>query len=344
MDEATVSWKQARWDQIKTSLVPFLTQCGYAESDLYWVPISGLTGQNIVEPLDSSVCSWYSGPTLLEILDQMPVGERDAAAPLRIPVLDKMKESNRSVIFGKVEQGTVRLGDRLALAPRNLPCQVLNIVNDKQQQVPYARPGDNVQLKISYLDEDEIFKGDVLCPRDQPMQSSAVLECELELLELQRPIFSKGSQCMMHIHTYADDVSIKEIKWALEKDANTGEEVKKDMPKFTRAFAKCLVRIATKTPIPVEKVSECGALGRFTLRDEGKTIALGRVLRYIPHNKDRLPRGQVTASAASGQVDPAAMTTTGADKVAPIVFNLDSGAAEAVPKPLEGIAEDEGDE
>lgn len=53
-------------------------------------------------------------------------------APLRIPVLDKMKEGNRSIIFGKVEQGTVNLGDRLALSPNNLPCQVLNIVNDKQ--------------------------------------------------------------------------------------------------------------------------------------------------------------------------------------------------------------------
>ena len=92
---------------------------------------------------------------------------------------------------------------------------------------------------------------------------------------------------MMHIHTYADDVNIKDIKWALEKDPNTGEEVKKDMPKFTRSFAKCLVRIGMKNAIPVEKVTDCGALGRFTLRDEGKTIALGRVIRYTPFNKDR---------------------------------------------------------
>lgn len=133
MDEATVSWKQARWEHIKTNLIPFLEQCGYTTDDLFWVPISGLTGQNIVEPVDSSVCNWYSGPTLLDILDNMPVEQRNADAPLRIPVLDKMKDSNRSIIFGKVEQGTVRLGDRLALAPRNLPCQVLNIVNDKQQ-------------------------------------------------------------------------------------------------------------------------------------------------------------------------------------------------------------------
>ena len=61
----------------------------------------------------------------------MPIAQRNAEAPLRIPVLDKMKDGNRMVIFGKVEQGTMRLGDKLAIAPNNYPCQVLSIVNDK---------------------------------------------------------------------------------------------------------------------------------------------------------------------------------------------------------------------
>ena len=164
--------------------------------------------------------------------------------------------------------------------------------------VEYGRPGDNVQLKLSYLEEEQINKGDILCPRDEPMSISQVLEAEIELLELLKPIFSRGSQCMMHIHTYADEISIKEIKWAKEKDSITGEEIKKDVPKFTRSFAKCLVRIATKKPIPVEKVTDCAALGRFTLRDEGKTIAIGRVTRFIPFNKDKLiARATAVASA-----------------------------------------------
>lgn len=115
MDEATVGWKKARWDQIRESMTPFLTQCGYTANDLYWVPISGLTGANIINPVDSSICSWYSGPTLIEILDNLPIEPRNAEAPLRVPILDKMREGNRTIIFGKVEQGTVRLGDRLAV-------------------------------------------------------------------------------------------------------------------------------------------------------------------------------------------------------------------------------------
>lgn len=192
-----------------------------------------------------------------------------------------------------------------------------------------------MQLKISYLEEDQINKGDVLCPRDAPMGISQVLEAEVELLELFKPIFSRGSQCMMHIHTYADDVTIKEIKWAKEKDANTGEEVKKELPKFTRSFAKCLVRIATKTPIPVEKISECAPLGRFTLRDEGKTIAIGRISRFIPFNKDKIARPAAAAQASGAANEPAQA------KHADIVFNMETGQAEEAKVPMAAISEEQ---
>ena len=106
---------------------------------------------------------------------------------------------------------------------------------------------------------------------------------------------------MMHMHTFADEISVKDIIWAKEKDVNTQEEVKKDKPKFTRSFAKCLVRIATKAPVPVEKVSDCAPLGRFTLRDEGKTIAIGRITRFIPYNKEKGAVTQDSSTAAAAQ-------------------------------------------
>ena len=172
------------------------------------------------------------------------------------------------------------------------------------------------------------------------MGVSQVLEAEIELLELLKPIFSRGSQCMMHIHTYADDVTIKEIKWAKEKDPNTGEEVKKDLPKFTRSFAKCLVRIATKVPIPVEKINECAPLGRFTLRDEGKTIAIGRISRFIPFNKDKISRPAAGGQSAAGGQAAASSGPTQA-KHADIVFNMETGQAEEAKPAMDAIQEEQ---
>lgn len=52
-------WSKARYDEIKEKLTPFLVACGYLEKDLVWVPIAGLTGANILEPLDGKTCNWY---------------------------------------------------------------------------------------------------------------------------------------------------------------------------------------------------------------------------------------------------------------------------------------------
>lgn len=123
MDEAPANWKRPRYDHIVENLMPFILKTGYKEEDLFWVPISGLHGINIKDRLTKSICNWYDGPSLLEILDQLPVEDRDPNGPLRIPILDKMRDEGGSkvVIHGKVESGTLKLGDKLALAPQNLP-------------------------------------------------------------------------------------------------------------------------------------------------------------------------------------------------------------------------------
>lgn len=117
MDEGSVQWSKARWDEIKNGLTPFLLKTGYKEEDVFWVPISGLAGINLVDQEGmKQACPWYEGPSFLETLDKMPVEARDASGPLRIPILDKQKDRG-IIIHGKVVQGTVRVGDKLALSP-----------------------------------------------------------------------------------------------------------------------------------------------------------------------------------------------------------------------------------
>jgi peptide chain release factor subunit 3 len=53
---------------------------------------------------------------MLEIIDNLELPPRDPEGPLRIPVLDKMRDRG-IVMFGKVESGTVKLGDQLTLHP-----------------------------------------------------------------------------------------------------------------------------------------------------------------------------------------------------------------------------------
>lgn len=334
MDEASVKWNKKRFDDIQNSLRPFLKSTGFKEADLAWIPISGINGDNITETSDA--CDWYSGPPLMDIFDQLPVEPRDPNAPLRFPVLDKTKDTNKIAVYGKVEQGTLRLGDKLALSPLNLPCQVLQIENFKDELIKLARPGDAVKVKLSALSEDNVNKGDVLCPRDQHMFSSQVLLAELDLLELRIPVLTKGSIYMMHIHTYSDLVIIQTIEWALETDS-AGNEVRKEKPSMTKSGSKCMVRIQLKAPIPVEKESDLSALGRFTLRDEGKTIALGKVSKFVPFNKENLKRVTIPGQANKPNVSAGTVT----DKSKEEVFDAETGKTVAKPAALGAIAEED---
>ncbi len=122
MDEPSVKWSKDRYTDIITALKPFIAKCGYdPENDCVYVPVSGINGDNLKESVSKTVCSWYTGPTLLEILDALEVPPRKPDGPLRVPVLDKMKDRG-TVIFGKVESGTVKIGDQLTVMPSNLIC------------------------------------------------------------------------------------------------------------------------------------------------------------------------------------------------------------------------------
>lgn len=95
-----------------------------------------------------------------------------------------------------------------------------------------------------------------------------------------------------------------------------------------------------RNPVALEKFDSIQQMGRFTLRDEGKTIGVGRILKYKPYTK-----GIVGASKSA---DSGAATKTATNFVssqAPVkelVFNMETGETAEKAKPMEAIAE--GDE
>ncbi len=106
------------------------------------------------------------------------------------------------------------------MMPSGMVFQVQTIFNSKNQVVRYAKPGENVQLKVNIDNEERINKGDVICQRDQSLVPvSEIFEAELDLFELisYKPILSKGYQCILHIHTVADECTVKEILVSYEK-------------------------------------------------------------------------------------------------------------------------------
>ncbi|CAI7858202.1 unnamed protein product, partial [Closterium sp. NIES-53] len=95
----------------------------------------------------------------------------------------------------------------------------------------------------------------------------------LELLD-HKAIFTAGYKAVLHVHSVVEECEI--ISLLQQTDLKTKKPMKKK-PLFVKSGAIVVVRIQVSDPICVEKFSDFPQLGRFTLRDEGKTVAIGKV-------------------------------------------------------------------
>ena len=293
MDDPTVAWSQERYEECVGKLKPFLKSCGYViKRDVKFVPISGLTGANIKVEVSAAVCPWWkemysadqhntSTGTLLQAFDSLAIEGRNAAAPLRIPVLDRYFERG-TVVLGKVESGTLTMGDELAIAPtkKTVKCDAIYIGDEK---VRSAKPGENVLIKLNCQVED-FQKGYVLCHKASICPTPRCFSVQLFLVDMleHRPIFSSGYEAVLHVHTLEIEVQVAELICVMDP---TGKKMKRP---FARTGQQCVakMRITSDLNTCLEKFDEFPALGRVTLRDEGKTIAIGKVVGI---NKDLPP-------------------------------------------------------
>ena len=147
MDEETVKWSEDRYNFIQKQLKPFLKACGYnIEKNVHWVPISGLTGDNLINKVDPHKCPWYKGPTLIELLDSIEVPQRNDTGPVRLPILDRYKE-NSLYLMGKLENGTLKYGQTYTLMPKGIKVEVGWLFDTEERGVPYAKPGESVRIR-----------------------------------------------------------------------------------------------------------------------------------------------------------------------------------------------------
>ena len=167
MDEDSVKWSKERYEEIVKQLKPFIHRCGFdIEKNVKWIPISGLTGENLCVPLDKHKCDWYDGPDLIQLMDTIELPKRDEKAPVRLSVLDRYKE-NSVYIMGKLESGTIKYGDTYTLMPSKAKITVDWLFNSEEKGVPYALPGENIRIRCKGIDsENEVNRGNILCSND----------------------------------------------------------------------------------------------------------------------------------------------------------------------------------
>ncbi|CAH8475745.1 unnamed protein product [Schistosoma rodhaini] len=277
MDDPTVSWDEARYMECKDKILPYLKKIGFdIKSDVYCMPCSGYNGAFLRDIPDESVCSWYRGPSLLEHLDNLPSFPRNTDGPLRFTVTDRYKEMG-TFASGKVESGSVSKGQTIVLLPNKVNVEVMQVyIGDVE--VNCASAGEHCKLKLRNIDEEDINPGFCFCSPNNFCQVSNLFDAHLLIMQYDS-IISSGFMAVLHIHTCMKEVSIRKIICLLDKKTN---EKTKLYPRFVKSGDAAIVRFEVLGgPICLETFRNFPPLGRFTLRDKGETIAIGKVVKIL---------------------------------------------------------------
>lgn len=275
MDEC--NWAQERFDECVGKLRPFLRMCGFAvKRDVAFIPVSGLHGDNVKVRLDKAKAPWYEGEALIEHMDSMHIANRNPDGALRVPILDRYADRG-TITLGKVESGVLKTGQKVVLMPTNTTA-IVNQVYINEQPVRTAKPGENVTIRLS-CGLDDVQKGFVLCGMKEEVPPRAIhaFAAQIALVDTleHRPLLTAGYKCILHIHTVAQECIVAKLLRPI--DPKTGKPVKKHVA-FIKQGQSVVCRIEVEQSITIETFANMPQLGRLTLRDEGKTIAIGKVL------------------------------------------------------------------
>jgi len=308
MDNENVAYSQQRFEEIKAEMTTYLKRIGYAVDRVAFVPVSGWTGENLVEA--STNMPWYRGPTLLEALDALETPVRPVDKPLRLPLQDVYKIGGIGVVpSGRIETGVMRPGDVVTFAPGNATTEVRS-VEIHHEQVAEAGPGDNVGFNVKNLSVKDIRRGFVCGSAKQ----NPPRECEsfvARVIVLNHPgQIANGYTPILDCHSSHIACRFAEINSKIDRRSGA---VLEEAPKYIKMGDAAMVSIVPTKPMVVETFSEFPPLGRFAVRDMRQTVAVGVITAVTKRDggagggaraggagKSKAASGGAAAAAAAG--------------------------------------------
>ena len=281
MDDPTVEWSQARYNECITKLTNYLKGVGYnPKNDLAFLPISAQTGLGVKDPIPKSIAPWNTAPSLLDYLDSMAAISRKTNAPFMMPVGGKYRDLG-TMIEGRIEAGVIQKDSKYVMMPNREEVSVAALYGETEEEIPHATCGDQVRIRLRGIEEEDIMPGFVLCSPKRPVHCVRAFEAQIHILPELKSILSAGFNCVLHVHAAIEEVTFAALLHKLEP--KTGRKSKKPPP-FAAKGQQIIARLEVtggSGKVCVERFEDYAQMGRFTLRDQGLTIAIGKVTKLI---------------------------------------------------------------
>jgi peptide chain release factor subunit 3 len=266
MDDMTVEWSKARFDECTVKVSKFLEALGYKKDDLHFMPISAQRTLGIKDRVPSDLCPWYSGPSLLEYLTNMKMPERNLNAPFMMPISTKYRDMG-TMVEGRIEAGVIKKNATCIIMPNRTKVEIAALYGETEDEIATGTCGDQVRMRLRGVEEEDLLPGFVMCSPKRPVHCVSAFEAKIRILDL-KSILTAGFNCVMHVHSAVEEVTVAALLHKLEP--GTGRRSKRPPP-FASKGQMIIARIeitSSAGAVCVERFEDYNQMGRFTLRDQ----------------------------------------------------------------------------
>lgn len=259
-----VDYEQGTYDAILSEYTAFAENLNL--ENIVAIPVSALEGDNILTA--SPKMPWYTGPTLMEHLETVPVGDDALAADFRLPVqwVNRPNLDFRG-FSGQIAGGSIRPGDRIKALPSGKESTVARIVT-YDGDLNVAISGQSVTLTLT--DEIDVSRGDVIVEADKPC--GVADQFQAQILWMSEDAMLPGRPYLMKIGTR--EVTCTPAKPKYKVDVNTLSE----QPAKTLSLNEIGVcNISLDRDIAFDAYTENHSTGGFVLIDRmnNNTVGMG---------------------------------------------------------------------
>jgi bifunctional enzyme CysN/CysC len=234
-----------------------------------FVPVSASDGENISRR--GGPLPWFNGPTLLAAIDEFEPAASIADQPLRFPIQDVYRLDNRRILAGRIESGTLRVGDQLAFSPRHKTALVATIERWPGTSATSASAGQSIGITV----QDQIFveRGHVASHQtDGPIESNRA----------HARIFWIGAEPLRVGATYGLKLVTQNVECQVVAVSNVIDVATLDSKSIDRSELRVNevgeVTFQTRAPLVFDNHDRVPALGRFVLTHDDSLVGGGIIV------------------------------------------------------------------
>jgi bifunctional enzyme CysN/CysC len=262
-----IGWSETRFRELESAYRAFAIGLGLPE--ITCIPMSALTGDNVANRGDAT--PWYQGPTLLEHLENVAIGDAVNRDAFRMPVQFVLRPNlNFRGFAGTISSGRVAVGDAIAVLPAGTSATVRRIVTN-DGDLPAAEAGQAITLVLDR--EVDASRGDMFTPDAQrPPTATAVLA---DVVWMHQEQLTPGRTYLVRTAGGYVPATVKRILYAI--DVNTQEKLPADHLELNRIAR---VEVELSKPLVLEPYRTNRSTGAFVLIDRlhHATMAAGMVV------------------------------------------------------------------